>query len=197
MDIIAFLIYTVIMGFTPGPNNIMVMTSGVNFGFQKSIPHILGITIGFPVMLFLMSLGFGVIFETYPQILFWMKIMGGIYLMYLAWQIANAKPMNTTDTENISKPLSFLQAAFFQWVNPKAWVFALNTLAIYLSPEISFTWQISIIIGTSLLVTLCTVSLWTGFGTLLRSFLSNPQYNRIFNVTMALLLIASFGAAIL
>lgn len=201
MDIFAFVLLSIAMTFSPGPNNIMVLSSGVNYGFRKTLPHIWGIALGYPFMIFMTSLGIGALIYSYPVISTVLQWAGGMYMMYLAWQIANAQPMNSKSSqnekenitnENTSKPLSFLQAVLFQWVNPKAWVMILNILSIYLNPAESYLFQMSVIVSISIFFTFAAVAMWTLFGTLLKQFLSNSTYNRVFNIIMALLLVISF-----
>ena len=119
----ALVIFASAMAFTPGPNNVMVTASGVNFGFRRTLPHILGITFGFVVLLVGCAAGLGAIFTAYPPLQIVLKAAGAIYLLWLAWKIATAKPA-ADDDERVGRPITFLQAALFQWVNPKAVVIA-------------------------------------------------------------------------
>jgi len=125
--VLSVLLFALVSTVTPGPNNIMIMTSGVNFGVWRTLPHYLGICFGFPAMVVAISLGLGKVFEAFPQLHLVIKVLGITYLLYLAWRIATTA--TEIDGEKTSKPLSFLQAAAFQWVNPKAWVMAVGALA--------------------------------------------------------------------
>ena len=133
---ISFVVFGVIAAVTPGPNNVMLTTTGLNFGVRRGVPHLLGICIGFPVMLALIGLGFGTLFEHYPILHEIIKIVGIVYLFYLAWRIA----MTRGGVERIerSKPINFWQAAAFQWVNPKAWIMGSSALAAYTSVDGNF-----------------------------------------------------------
>jgi threonine/homoserine/homoserine lactone efflux protein len=177
------------MAFTPGPNNIMVTASGVNFGFTRTIPHILGITFGFFVLIAVCAAGLGTIFAAYPPLQIALKVAGAIYLLWLAWKIATAAP-SAADEERVAEPITFLQAALFQWVNPKALVAAVSAIAIYVRPShwlIDFT-VLQIVFA---IATILAVATWTGFGVALRRVLSDPKHARVFNIVMALLLVAS------
>lgn len=177
------------MAFTPGPNNIMVTASGVNFGFTRTIPHILGITFGFVVLLIGCAAGLGAIFAAYPPLQIVLKVAGAIYLLWLAWKIATAAPSGGDDMR-VTQPITFLQAALFQWVNPKAVVIALSAIAIYVRPSHWLT-DFTVMQIVFAIATILAVAAWTGFGVALRRVLSDPKHARIFNIVMALLLVAS------
>jgi threonine/homoserine/homoserine lactone efflux protein len=187
--IIASVPFLASMGFTPGPNNILVASSGVNFGFRATIPHIFGITFGFPAMLLAVGLGLTRIFIAIPAVHVWFKAVSIVYLVYLAWRIATAAEVGSTG--GTARPLTFLQAAAFQWVNVKAWIIALSAVTTYTVVNASLTLQISAIAAIDLVITLASVSSWTLFGHFLRSYLHSPLRRRWFNWGMAALLIAS------
>jgi threonine/homoserine/homoserine lactone efflux protein len=178
------------MGFTPGPNNILVASSGVNFGFRATVPHILGITIGYPLMLLLVGIGLAKIFIEIPQIHTVLKYLCIAYMLYLAWRIASA-PIADDETRRTAKPLTFLQAAAFQWVNGKGWVVALSAVTTYTVVNSTLAMQVVALAGLALGVTLASVSTWTWFGAFLRRYLHTDRRRRLFNYTMAALLIAS------
>ena len=139
LDIITALIAFAFVGsITPGPNNLMLMASGTNFGMKRTLPHILGINTGFIVMIFLVGFGLMQVFEMFPATFNILKIISVAYLLYLAWKIATTNTVNNTNTTR-ANPMSFLQAAFFQWVNPKAWIMILSTITTYTqsSPSLS------------------------------------------------------------
>ena len=183
------MIFGIIAAVTPGPNNVMLTTTGLNFGVRRGIPHLLGICIGFPVMLALIGLGFGTLFELYPILHEIIKVVGIVYLLFLAWKIA----MTRGSVERIerSRPISFWQAAAFQWVNPKAWVMGSSALAAYTSMDDSFFLQVAIICATFFVITLPCAGVWLVFGAGLQRLLRDPKHLRIFNIAMALLLLAS------
>lgn len=174
---------------TPGPNNIMMLSSGVNYGVKASLPHFFGICFGFPLMVLLVGLGFGVVFERFPQLHLWIKVTGVLYLLWLAWKIGSATPSSIEGSD--AKPLSFLQAALFQWVNGKAWIMASGAVAAFTSVSGNAWWDITQITAAFLLVSFPCVGVWLSFGALLRSVFNQPLYQRIFNWAMALLLVLS------
>jgi len=182
----ALLGYAFVTSVTPGPNNFMLLASGVNFGFVRSIPHMLGISIGFFVLLVAVGLGLGAVLTAFPALHLVLKIVGGAYLLYLAWRIAMSRSMGK-DGEAGARPMTFLEAAAFQWVNPKAWVMALTAMAIYTNPERPFLSVLLIGIAFSL-VNLPSVSVWAGFGVALRNFLADPVRLKWFNIGMGVLL---------
>jgi threonine/homoserine/homoserine lactone efflux protein len=177
------------MAFTPGPNNIMVTASGVNFGFTRTIPHILGITFGFFVLVSVCAAGVGAAFAAYPPLQIVLKVAGALYLLWLAWKIATSAPASGDEVQAAS-PISFWQAALFQWLNPKALVAALSGIALYVRPAYWLT-DFTVLQVVYTIATILAVATWTGFGVALRRFLSDPKQARIFNVTMAVLLVAS------
>ena len=173
----------------------MLTTTGLNFGVQRGIPHLLGICAGFPVMLALIGLGFGTLFQLYPILHEIIKIVGIIYLLYLAWKIANSG--GGVSEVSQSKPINFWQAAAFQWINPKAWVMGSSALAAYTTLDESFFVQVLIICISFALITLPCAGIWLVFGAGLQRFLKNPNHLRNFNIAMALLLIASIIPVVL
>jgi len=175
---------------TPGPNNMMLMTSGTNFGFRRSMPHMLGVGIGFALMVALVGLGLAELFKLYPlaqQILKWASVA---YLVYLAWKIASAPPPSAEGAPSNARPLTFLQAASFQWVNPKAWTMALTALSAYMLPINPYLGLVLVACVVGLINMPC-ISLWILLGVQIRRFLDDPIKLRVFNVGMALLLLAS------
>lgn len=187
-DLLAALaLYAFVSSATPGPNNLMLLTSGANFGFARTIPHMLGISLGHAVMIVLVGAGLAGLFTTYPVSHTILKILSVVYMAWLAWRIANAAPASPGAEKG--NPLTFLQAAAFQWVNPKAWAMALTALAVY-APEASL-WAFLIVAGVFATVNLPSVSLWTVLGQQMARYLTNPSRLRTFNWTMATLLIAS------
>lgn len=174
---------------TPGPNNVMIMSSGVNYGIKASLPHWLGICLGFPFMVLLVGLGFGVIFDRYPHLHQLIKILGTAYLLYLAYKIASAKPEHIVTGK--SKALTFWQAALFQWVNGKAWVMASGAMAAFTTVAGIYWFEISAITLAFLLVAFPCVGIWLLFGAVLKKVLNNPIAQRIFNLLMGLILLLS------
>ena len=185
----AFIVFAVVMFITPGPNNIMVLSSGLTYGFRRTMPHIAGITIGFAFMVAAVGLGFGTVFLAYPVLQIVLKYAGAAYLVYLAIMIALSgapKP----DAEQGRGPMTFWGAALFQWVNVKGWVMVIGTITAYAAIA---RFPLNVAIQTALCLPLGVVStaLWTLFGSALRPVLTSERAVRAFNIVMALLLLAS------
>lgn len=185
---IAFLGFAVVNAITPGPNNMMLMTSGVNFGFRRTMPHLAGVNLGFMLMLLLVGLGMGQIFAQFPVLYTGMKVLGALYLLWLAWKIARSGPI--ADGAEVGKPMTFLQAAAFQWVNPKAWAMVVGAVAAFTEPS-SYTGSLIIITALYLLGGTPSSFVWVAFGTAMRRLLRNPVQVIWFNRAMALLLVLS------
>lgn len=179
--------FAFVTSITPGPNNLMLMASGANFGFRRSIPHMLGIGIGFVVMLVIVGLGVAGLFEAFPIAHDVLTFVSIAYLVFLAWKIATAAP--PADSAGKTRPMTFLQAALFQWVNPKAWAMAMTAVTVYApSREPAAILLVGVIFG---LINLPAVSSWTVLGQQMRRLLTNRIRLRIFNAMMALLLLAT------
>ena len=187
--LIAFVVFAAVMFFTPGPNNIMVLSSGLTYGFRRTVPHIAGITIGFAFMVGAVGLGFGTIFIAYPVLQTILKYAGAAYLIYLAAVIAMSEPV-TPGQDNRRGPMTFWGAAMFQWVNVKGWVMVIGTITAYAGIA-RFPWNIAIQVVLSLLLGMMSTSTWTLSGSSLRSFMTSPRAVRAFNIVMAALLLAS------
>jgi len=181
-------LFTFVAGITPGPNNMMLMTSGLNHGIRKSIPHYLGICVGFPVMVAAIGFGMGAVFSKYPSIDIYLKISGITYLAYLAWKIANAGNQNAA--QNTKEPFSFIQAAAFQWLNPKAWAIAIGALAAFTAKE-NFTASVLTVIFVYLVMGFICMGFWLKLGQSLKIFLHTRNRVQFFNITMAVLLVMS------
>ncbi|PTE09327.1 LysE family translocator [Mesorhizobium helmanticense] len=186
---LALLVYAFVTSVTPGPNNFMLLASGVNFGFVRTVPHMLGICIGFLVLLLAVGFGLGAVLTAFPVLHTGLKIAGGVYLLYLAWKIAMSRSM-TSKGEATAMPMRFIDAAAFQWVNPKAWVMAITAMAVYSDADHPFL-SVVLISMAFAIVNLPSVSVWAGFGTALRGFLSDPVRLKWFNIAMGVLLAAT------
>lgn len=182
--------FALVSAFSPGPNNLMLLSSGMNFGWRKSVPHILGIALGFPVMIFCVGLGITQIFETYPASLVVMKVLSAVYLLYLAYKIASTRHVSVNSEIKNTRPLTFIQAAAFQWVNPKAWAMALTAISAYTIAS-NMLFSVLIVIFVFLAVGMVSANTWTIIGLKLRIFLSNPKAFRAFNIGCALILVAT------
>lgn len=186
---IAFLAFAVVMFFTPGPNNIMLMSSGLTYGFRRTVPHMAGIAVGFAFMVGAVGLGLGAVFIAYPLLQTILKYAGAAYLVYLAGIIALAAPV-VPGQDNRRGPMTFWGAAIFQWVNAKGWVMVIGTITAYAAIA-SFPWNIVIQTVLSLLMGTASAVTWALFGSSLRPLLASPGRVRAFNMIMALLLLAS------
>lgn len=185
--LLALIVFAFVSSITPGPNNLMLMASGANFGFRRSIPHMLGIGLGFTFMVLLVGAGLVQVFDLYPVSYSALKAASVIYLLYLTWKIAHAAP--ATGAASAGTPMTFLQAAAFQWVNPKAWAMALTATTAY-TPDrtLAAIVIVALVFGA---VNLPSVSTWTVLGQQMARFLTNPRRLVLFNWTMAALLVAS------
>ena len=190
--ILALSLFAFVTSVTPGPNNLMLLASGVNFGFRRTIPHIFGISTGFLVLVLAVGFGLGEVFTRVPLAYQILKWVGIAYLLYLAWNIANSGPPGEGNGEAVSraKPMSFLGAAAFQWVNPKAWVMAIGAFATY-APNVSSVTIVVLIAVVFVAVNAPSVSVWVLFGARMRRFLQVRRYLLLFNYGMAALLVLS------
>lgn len=186
MSLLAFAAATT---FTPGPNVLLVTASGANFGFRRTVPHMLGIIVGFPVMTVAIGLGLGTMFQAQPMLHAALKYVATAYLLYLAYRIATAS--RDKDVAARARPMTFLEATAFQWVNPKAWMMAIGAIGAYTTvggSALAETLMISLVFCA---VSVPGVGIWTLFGVAIRRFLQSDTAMRVFNLTMAGLLVAS------
>lgn len=185
--LLALALFAFVSSITPGPNNLMLMASGANFGFRRTIPHMMGVALGFVFMVLLVGAGLVQVFDTYPISYVVLKIGSVVYLLWLAWKIAHSAPINSDDES--SRPMTFVQAAAFQWVNPKAWAMALTAISAYTPDQtLSAILLVGLVFGA---VNLPSVSSWTVLGQQMARILTNPRRLSLFNWTMATLLVAS------
>jgi threonine/homoserine/homoserine lactone efflux protein len=185
----AFVVFAIVMFFTPGPNNVMLLSSGLTHGFRPTLPHIAGVTIGFAFMIGAVGLGFGAIFIAYPILQTILKYAGVAYLIYLAAVIAMSGPVKEEGRDRRG-PMTFWGAAMFQWINVKGWVMVIGTITAYAGIA-AFPWNIGTQIMLSLMLGAISCSTWALFGSALRPLLTSPRLVRAFNVMMAALLLAS------
>lgn len=174
---------------TPGPNNMMLFASGVNFGFRRTVPHMVGIGAGFLSLLLGVGLGLGAVLAAFPPLFIGLKIAGGLYLVWIAWKLASSRSL-AEGHGAAAKPMSFLAAASFQWVNPKAWVMAVAAMATYTDPA-RYLLSVLIVGLVFAAVNVPAVSTWAGFGSVLRDWLAVPARLKWFNISMAVLLVLS------
>jgi len=192
--LLALTVFAFVMAFTPGPNNIMLAASGVNFGFARTIPHMAGVTVGFVVLVLATGAGLGLIFVAVPALQLVVKIAGSAYLLWLAFKVATAHAAG--EAGGPARPFTFWQAAAFQWINPKGLVAAISAIAVYLRPGHQGR-DLLIMLAVFGLVTIGSVTTWAGFGVALRRLLREPGRARLFNIVMALLLVASIVPMVL
>lgn len=183
---IALVAFCTVGLFTPGPNNMLLMSSGANFGLRRTLPHLAGVAVGFPLMIVPVGLGAMQLFDLFPASYTILKVLSVAYLAYLAWKIANA---DAPKARNDARPMTFVQALAFQWVNPKGWSMALGAITLYAaSRDLSAILWVS---GAFLVIGTASALTWVSFGTGVRRLLTAPGWLRAFNWTMAALLVAS------
>lgn len=171
---------------TPGPNNLMLMASGANFGLRRTVPHMLGISLGHAFMVTMIGLGLAQVFDLYPLTRIILQVISTAYLLYLAWKIANAAPPRTGEAQG--KPFTFLQAAAFQWVNPKAWYMAIYAITNY-TPEGAGFAPALLVAFVFACTNLPSITLWATIGTQIKRLLDRPKLLRAFNYSMGTLLV--------
>lgn len=186
---IALFIFGFIAAFTPGPNNTMLLATGINFGVRRAWPHILGIAIGFPFMIACIGFGLRRIFEIYPLIYVALKYLGAAYMVWLAWKIAISKPSGDDGVVK-AEPITFLQACAFQWVNPKGWIMAVTALSAY-TVAAQYTVGVLAVVGTFVFMGFASALTWVLFGAGLKHILDDDRYFRMINIGLALALVAS------
>ncbi|MBI3523328.1 MAG: LysE family translocator [Betaproteobacteria bacterium] len=188
LDILALASYAFVMSITPGPNNIMVTASGATFGYRATIPHLLGISLGFAFQALLMCLGLGIVFELYPVLHTILKWIGFAYLVYLGWKLLWA---GTAGVAQVKRPLSFMQAALFQFVNPKAWIMAVTTATLFLPKAAVTATTYAAIFMILVVVNYPCITVWALFGSGMRRWLTNDRRRRQFNFLMSGMLLAT------
>jgi threonine/homoserine/homoserine lactone efflux protein len=187
--VLAVALFALVGSVSPGPSNFMLLASGTNFGFWRTVPQILGITVGFSTVLLAVGFGLGALITAWPSIGLALKMAGGAYLLYLAWRIGMSRTISNGDTD-AARPLTLLESAAFQWVNPKAWIAAVTAMAAYAKADSPFA-SILLITVVIAIVNLPSVAVWAGFGVALRQFLTQPSRLKWFNIAMGLLLVAT------
>ena len=181
-------LFVFVNSITPGPNNVMLTAAGANFGYRRCLPHVLGISGGAAVMVLLVGAGLGTLFERFPQTYMALKYLGAGYLIYLAWRIARTRHAAQSTRE--ARPFSFLEAAAFQWVNPKAWIMVVGMLAAYM-PQSYPLHELLLAAAVLALVNYPSISFWTLFGSAVGRLLNNSSAVHRFNLCMAGLLLLS------
>jgi threonine/homoserine/homoserine lactone efflux protein len=187
--LLAYLVFASVMAFTPGPNNIMLLSSGLTYGFRRTLPLIAGILLGGTLMIAAVGLGLGAIFFAYPVLKTILRYAGAAYLVYLAAVIAMSGTTATAQ-DNRRGPVTFWSAVLFQWINVKAWVMIIGTITAYAAIA-AYPWNIAIQSGICLMIGIVATTTWALFGHSLRPVLTSPRKVRAFNIVMALLLLSS------
>ena len=175
---------------TPGPNNAMLASSAVGFGFRRTVPHLFGVALGFPMMVFAVGFGLGEVFRQYPLIGEVLRWIGAALLLWFAWRTFNAPPPGEGGSGR--RPFTFVEAAAFQWVNPKAWIMAISVISQFVTGQ-ALVLEAAICAGVYAVCGLTSASGWAGFGAALKRFLSTPSRLQMFNAVMALLIVASIA----
>ena len=187
-ELAALAAFSFISAVTPGPNNVMLWASGVQFGFRPTIRHIIGIALGVGSMALLVAAGLGVLITTVPVLEFGLKVIGSAFLLYLAFQIAGG---GSATQKEVAKPLTMGQAMVFQYVNPKAWVFVLAAVTTFRPPEMNVVLGTVLMASTIMVVVIPCASLWAGAGTVLNRYLADQRRSRWFGIAMGVLLAAT------
>jgi threonine/homoserine/homoserine lactone efflux protein len=180
--------FSFVSSVTPGPNNILLWGSGAEFGFRRTIPHVIGTALGIGLMALVVAGGLGAVITTFPQIELAMKIVGSAYLLYLAYQIAGARALERGD---VSRPLSLVQAASFQAINPKAWIFALGAITTFRPTDRPILAGSVLVAVTMMIVVIPTAALWAGGGGVLSRFVNGQRTHRVVSLVLAALLAAT------
>ena len=186
--------FAIAMSFTPGPNNLMLASAGARFGFVRTWPHQLGIVVGFALMVLCVGFGIAALIVAVPALFTAMKIASMAYILYLAWKTGNAEA--ATSEAGTGRPMGFLAAAGFQWINPKAWIMTLTAMATYTTPKQNLQPQVLMLALVFAVVGAASSSTWVVFGQLIRRYLTSPRRRTVFNWTMAALLVASIVPAL-
>ncbi|MFO1061406.1 MAG: LysE family translocator [Dongiaceae bacterium] len=178
------------LSFSPGPNNLIALSSGASFGLRATVPFVSGVAVGLPAMLLAVAAGLGGLLQALPAMAVILKAAGTIYLLWLAWRIARSADLGTATVEGRARPVGFLQSCLLQWINPKAWIVAVGGIATYATSET--LWPVTV----ALMAIFCVVAwsgtaLWAAFGVGVGRLLGSPARVRLFNLAMALLLVAS------
>ena len=187
--LLPFTLFAIAGSFTPGPNNIMLAASGVNFGFRRTLPHMLGVCVGLPLMVMAIGLGLSQLFKEVPTTHAVLKVVGSVYLLWLAWRVATAGAADPAEAG--VRPFSFLQAAAFQWVNPKAWIMASGAISTYTLVGQEMLPQVMAITAVFALIIVPAVTIWTLLGVVIARTLRGPLSLRMFNLTMGAMLAVS------
>lgn len=188
IDPLPFATYSFVMSITPGPNNVMLTASGAAYGFRRTIPHLLGISFGFGVELLAVCAGLGAIFNRWPELQTVLRWVGAAYLLYLGVKLLGSGPASS---RKASRPVTFLEAAIFQFLNPKAWVMTITAATLFLPHELSMFAAGAYMLLIMVIMNMPCIAVWALFGSSLRRFLEHPPSRLGFNAAMAVALAAT------
>ena len=194
--LISIFMFSFASSITPGPNNIMLLSSGLTFGYRRTVPHMLGVVLGFPLMPIFVGLGLGEFFKIYPSALDVLKVIGIAYLLFLAWKIANSSPEFKKKDED-SQPMKFLPIVLFQWLNPKNWIKIITGMSVYVTSVEYASIQIIIISIIFFLTVLVSANSWAIGGVVLKKLIKSPKGIKRFNVIMAIILVLSLVPSVI
>jgi threonine/homoserine/homoserine lactone efflux protein len=189
IDPLPFATYSLVMSITPGPNNVMLTAAGANFGFRRTVPHMLGISVGVAVQLIAVCAGLGALFTRWPFFQTVLSWVGAAYLVFMGWKLLRSSAI--APSAAAAEPITFWQAVLFQFLNPKAWVMTLTTAALFLPPEWGVIRGSAYVVGMMVLINLPSIAIWALFGSSMRRLLEQPSRRAIFNGTMALALVGT------
>lgn len=187
-DPLPYATYAFVMSITPGPNNVMLTASGANFGFRRTLPHMLGISAGCGLQITAVCAGLGALFHQWPVLQTVLQWVGATYLLYLGWKLLGSGEVREGQAK---QPIGFWQGAAFQFVNPKAWVMSLTAAALFLPTDVSVLAACGYLVATMVLINMPCIAVWALFGSSLRGFLTRPSRRAVFNIVMALALAAT------
>ena len=187
-QLVALVAFSFVSAVTPGPNNILLWASGAEFGFQPTVPHVIGTALGIGALALAVAAGLGALITTVPQLELAMKAVGSVYLLYLAYQVAGASAL---ERRAVARPLGLLQAVAFQVVNPKAWIFALGAMTTFRPTDLPVVVGSVLVATTMLIVVIPSAALWAGGGDLLSRYLEGRRTRRIVGFGLAALLAAT------
>jgi threonine/homoserine/homoserine lactone efflux protein len=188
LDPLPFAAYSFVMSITPGPNNVMLTASGATFGFRRTIPHILGISVGFGIELLAVCAGLGAIFARWPELQTALRWVGALYLLYLGVRLLGSGPANA---QSNPRPVRFVEAAIFQFLNPKAWVMTITAATLFLPHELGVVAAGAYMLAVMVVMNMPCIAVWALFGSTLRRFLERPASRMGFNAAMAVALAAT------
>lgn len=187
-DPLAYATYSFVMSITPGPNNVMLTASGANFGFRRTLPHMLGISTGCALQIMAVCAGLGALFHSWPVLQTVLQWVGAAYLLYLGWKLLGSGEIRESQAK---EPISFWHGAAFQFINPKAWVMSLTAAALFLPTDVSVLTACSYLVAVMVLINMPCIAVWALFGSSLRGFLTRPSRRAAFNIVMAVSLAAT------